>query len=335
MNRLSSFPFSFLLLLAAHAHADDIDAPSNDAGASRVEKVTFEYAEKNSQKLHLDRFMDTSVKGSSKRPVIIFSMGGGWEGGGRGDGGLNPFITDLAAEGYVIVPIDYRLRIKEAKANGEMTEANGTEMYLQAIEMAVEDLFDATSFVVEHRDEWNIDDQEIVIMGGSAGATNSLVAEWNVANGTELAKAHLPDKFRYAGVISMAGAFWFKANTPLTFATRPAPIMFFHGAKDQLVTYDEFQGHFSGYGPAYFVREFKGPDYPKWFVDYPQGDHVIAGSPVMDCRLEMAAFLKKLVHERQELSIHTVEEDRIPKNFANFLLWGERVLSGQQPKVSE
>ena len=102
-----------------------------------------------------------------------------------------------------------------------------------------------------------------------------------VANDTELARAHLPQGFRYAGVISMAGAFWLKAKTPLAFKSKPAPILFFHGAKDQLVTYDEHQGAFSGYGPAYYCRTFHGPEYPKWFVDYPEGDHIVAATPTI------------------------------------------------------
>lgn len=334
MNKPLSLLFCLLVQSVSQAIAQDGGNATNSTNApASVQKTTYNYAEKNSRELLLDRIVDTAVKAAGKQPVLMFSFGGGWEGGARDDQGIVPVLNYFASLGYTVVAIDYRLGVKEAKAEGRMTEANGTEIYLQAIQMGVEDLFDATSFVVNHCDEWNIDAQEIVIMGGSAGATNSLVAEWNVANGTDLAKAHLPENFRYAGVISMAGAFWFKANTPLTFATRPAPIMFFHGAKDQLVTYDEFQGHFSGYGPAYYFREFKGPDYPKWFVDYPQGDHVVAGSPVVDCRHEIEAFLQKLVHERQEVSVHTVEEDRIPKNFANFLLWGDRVLSG--PKKSE
>lgn len=46
----------------------------------------------------------------------------------------------------------------------------------------------------------------------------------------------------------MAGAFWLKANTPLEFKNKPVPIMFFHGAKDQLVTYDEVLGLSSAMG---------------------------------------------------------------------------------------
>lgn len=287
------------------------------ADATAIEKSTFQYATRGSQKLHLDRIIDHSVEVTGKRPVIIFLYGGGWEGGARDDKGFVPGLNQFASRGYTVISIDYRLGIKIAKANKEMTRDNGAEMFLRAIEWSVEDLFDATSYIVERADEWNIDKDQIVILGGSAGATNALVAEFNVANDTELARDHLPKDFRYAGVISMAGAFWLKANTPLTFKSKPAPIMFFHGAKDQLVTYDEHQGAFAGYGPVYYCRKFAGPDFPKWFVDYPQGDHLVAGHPFSDCQLEIAAFLQKLVKERQELSIHTVVHEKHPKTLEN------------------
>jgi len=287
--------------------------------SSSLKRESFLYATKDGQPLYLDLIVDKKMKVTGKRPVIIFSFGGGWEAGSRSDAGFEKGFETFTSMGYAIIAIDYRLGVKIAKDRKEFTPENSTAMYLRAVEWGVEDLFDSTSFVLKHADEWNIDKDHIVLMGGSAGATNSLVAEYNVANETQLAQDHLPPKFRYAGVISMAGAFWLKATTPLLFKNKPAPIMFFHGAKDQLVTYDEVQGPFSGYGPVYYFRRFAGPDYPKWFVDYPQGDHVIAGTPFTDSTLEIKAFLQKLVKEKQQLSIHTIEEGKVPKTFGTFL----------------
>ncbi len=289
-------------------------------GPSTIQRTSFLYATREGgQKLYLDRIVDSSVKVAGKRPVIIFSFGGGWESGSRTDKEFAKLFDPYTSIGYEVIAIDYRLGIKIAKDRKEFTPANGVQMYLRAIQWSVEDLFDATSFVVKNAAQWGIDPARLVLMGGSAGATNSLVAEYNVANETALARARLPAKFRYAGVVSMAGAFWFQPNTPLTFKNKPAPIMFFHGAKDQLVTYDQVQGGFSGYGPVYYFRQFAGPDYPKWFVDYPQGDHVIAGTPASDSTNEIKAFLQKLVTERQQLSIHTIEEGKPAKTIETFL----------------
>lgn len=314
------------LLSISAAIAQTAPAPAKPASTkeksptrSSVQRTSYLYATKDGQQLYLDRIVDTSVKVAGKRPVILFSYGGGWETGSRTDKEFDALYVPYTDMGYTVIAIDYRLGIKIAKDRKEMTAANGVEMYLRAVEWGVEDIFDATSFALNHADAWNIDKDHIVLMGGSAGATDSLVAEYNVANETQLAREHLPAGFRYAGVISMAGAFWLKANTPLLFKNKPAPIMFFHGAKDQLVTYDEVQGGFSGYGPAYYFRRFAGPDYPKWFVDYPEGDHIIAGTPATDSVNEIRAFLQKLVTERQALSIHTIEEGRPAKTVTNFL----------------
>lgn len=302
---------------ALEAPAKETSKPADSV--TSLKRSAFQYATRDGQPIYLDVITDKHLKVSGKRPVVLFSYGGGWEMGTRTDPGLEKGFEAFTSLGYVVVAIDYRLGIKMAKSRGEFKPETAVSMYLRAIEWGVEDIFDATGFILKNADKWNIDPDQIVLMGGSAGATNSLVAEYQVANESELALSRLPAGFRYAGIISMAGAFWLKANTPLLFKNKPAPILFFHGAKDQLVTYDEVQGPFSGYGPAYFARRFAGPDYPKWFVDYPQGDHVIAGTPMSDSLLEMRAFLQKLVKERQQLSIHTVEDGTPPKNFENFL----------------
>lgn len=291
--------------------------------------TTHHYATKNGQDLYLDLIFDPAVQVEGPRPVIIYSFGGGWEDGNRGDRSEVHFWEELLSAGYAIVPIDYRLGIREAKLSGEMTEENGTEMYLRAIQWGVEDLFDATAYVVAHAEEWNINADQIVALGGSAGATNSLVAEYHVANRTPLATEHLPEGFRYGGVISMAGAFWLPQGTPLEFATRPAPIQFFHGGKDWLVTYDEVQAHFAGYGPVYYFREFAGPDYPKWFVDYPEGDHAVALLPLMNRTLEMRAFIERMVVNGEDLSIHMIEDEAKPSTFERLIQEVQASQAGQ------
>lgn len=309
-------------LIAALAIGGCTTVPAATPASPPAERVGLHttshlYATKDGQDLMLDVLVDNTVPVTGKRPVILFSFGGGWEGGARNDKGLVAGFQHFTAQGYAVIAIDYRLGMKIAKERNEYNSQTHTGMYLRAIEWSVEDIFDATALAIRNADAWNIDTNRIVLMGGSAGATNSLVAEYNVANETALARSRLPAGFRYAGVVSMAGAFWLKADTPLTFKNRPAPIMFFHGAKDQLVTYDEVQGPFSGYGPVAYFRMFPGHDYPKWFVDYPQGDHIIAGMPMIDALGEVDTFLQRLVKERQQVTIHTIEDGAVPKIFQN------------------
>jgi len=59
----------------------------------------------------------------------------------------------------------------------------------------------------------------------------------------------------------------------------------------------------------------------------------VAASPTIDCQYEIAAFLQKLVKERQEISVHTIEEAKIPKTIFNASkLYGNRSSAGPDAK---
>lgn len=335
MQRLSAVCVVLLIALSATAmtvnSADETPRPVPRHNGASVEKSTFVYATKDGQSLQLDRYMAVDRRFDGPRPVLLFSPGGGWEQADRADRVSVEYLQHLASLGYVAVSIDYRLAIKQAKQSGEMSPANIRQTYLRAIRWGVEDLYDATAYVLKHADEWNIDPNRIVIMGSSAGATNSLVAEFNVANRTALAQEHLPEDFRYAGVISMAGAFWLEDGTPFTWKQRPAPIMFIHGGKDQLVTYDADEKN-SAYGPVYAQRQFASQGYSSWFIDLPEADHTMALAGLIDYRSEVEAFLTKMVAEKQDLSVHTVEHGKVAKTFGNMATLYRRYLPPDVPK---
>lgn len=286
-------------------------APSHIAATTRLS-----YATKGGQNLQLDLVLPDPALHPGKRPVIIHSVGGGWETADLGDRATTEYLQHFASLGYVALAIDYRLAVRDAKRSGGLTPANARDVYLRAIHWGVEDLYDATAFVVQNAEAWNIDPARIVISGSSAGATNSLVAEFNLANATGLAAGRLPADFRYAGVISMAGAFWLDTNTPLVWKQRPAPIMFIHGGKDQLVTYEADEAN-SAYGPVYAQREFQRQGYPSWFIDLPEADHVIAFAGAIDYNREIEAFLTKMVWGKQQLTIHMVEHGQRAKTLGN------------------
>jgi hypothetical protein len=145
------------------------------------------------------------------------------------------YLIDLTIE-YKLSPSRLSARDHSGKTKREFTDKNGVEMYMRAIQWGGEDLYDATSFVLKHAEQWNIDKGNITICGSSAGATNSLVAEYGISNQSELASKHLPKGFNYAGVIAMAGAFWLEGvNTPLTWGNPPCPILFSMDQKTSLL----------------------------------------------------------------------------------------------------
>lgn len=83
----------------------------------------------------------------------------------------------------------------------------------RTISMAVEDLYDATAFIVDKADEWGIDSSQIVACGSSAGAITVLHGEYALCNASPLVQ-HLPVGFRYAGIVSFAGAIFEMGEEP-------------------------------------------------------------------------------------------------------------------------
>ena len=94
----------------------------------------------------------TSIKPT---PVIFNIHGGAWQNGKKEtQGGFNPFF----AAGFAVVNIEYRL---SAQATAPA---------------AIEDVRAAILNVVKKSKELNIDPNNIVVMGGSAGAHLALMA---------------------------------------------------------------------------------------------------------------------------------------------------------------
>jgi acetyl esterase/lipase len=97
-----------------------------------------------------------------KWPLIIWVHGGGWS---RGDARVSGAYKDwpavlasLAARGYVVAAIDYRL-------SGEAP-----------FPAALQDVKAAIRFLRAHADEYGIDSQQVFVWGASAGAQLALLA---------------------------------------------------------------------------------------------------------------------------------------------------------------
>ena len=280
---------------------------------------TYDFAVKGDDTLRLDVYRQPGY--DKPRPILIYNFGGGWQGGFRQmmDNPLFPFYTPFAKMGYVVVTIDYRLGYAKAVERGEVPEGDvaalmatskGTDLEKKIISVcrqacldAVEDLYDATSFVVKHAAERGGDPSKIVLSGGSAGACNSLMAEYLLANEDILAVKHLPQGFRYAGLIPCAGAI-FTGGKEISWKRKPAPIMFLHGSADPIVPYGE------GYqfnGPAAIVPTL--PEHtPYVLYTVKDLDHSVSSFPTGYMNHAMAAFIERYVVAGEQASM-TVEEE--------------------------
>ena len=115
-----------------------------------------EYANLNGfRPLLLDIYRPAAGGSGRPRPLVIYVHGGGWRhGDSRTTGAFTNFprvLASLAARGYVVASIDYRL-IGEARYPAAVRDVNSAIAYLRL-----------------HAREWGIDPTRIVLWGASAG----------------------------------------------------------------------------------------------------------------------------------------------------------------------
>lgn len=281
-------------------------------------KETFDFAVKGTDTLRLDVYRQSST--DKPRPILLYSFGGGWQSGSRAsvDNPLFPFLSAFARLGYVVVSIDYRLGYSAAQARGEvpdgdaayiMAASKGTEWEKDLVKVlhkacldATEDLFDATSFVVAHAEEWGGDAARIVLCGSSAGACNSLMAEYLLANEDRLALEHLPDAFRYGGIVPCAGAIFTEGEPPV-WKRKPSPIFFLHGDADPVVPYESGY-HF--YGPRAIIDSL--PEETPFVLYTSAGaDHSMCAIPTGYMNHAIAAFIERYVVQGAQSSLNVQE----------------------------
>lgn len=220
--------------------------------------ATYLYAEKDNSLLYLDIYEPSdgsaeSVDGAD-RPTILFMFGGGFKSGSRDDAYFNNWFRLVTEAGYRIVSIDYRLGLSDFSGAGINRKfINALDA---AIDLAVEDLFSATNFIIDNSEALGIDPNNIVISGSSAGAISVLQGEWEICNSMDNAKV-LPEGFNYAGVMSFSGAV-FSRKGAVRYAKEPCPTAFFHGTADKIVPYGKIQFlNLCFSGSSETVKDFK------------------------------------------------------------------------------
>lgn len=298
MKNLLIVVFGFLVTGCCHSSGQQKPSVACD---------TFDYAVKEGDTLRMDRYTLPAWDKESRRPCLIFLFGGAFTHGTRNAGQYRPFFDYLVEElGYTVVSIDYRLGLKEPLAAGQLTPESFTQLLPQAVLMAVEDLYDATSYVVSRADEWHIDADGIVACGSSAGAISVLQGAYMIANGSRLT-AKLPESFNYAGVISFAGAI-VDMGGDLKWANAPAPVMLFHGDADSNVPYGALRLGAAGiFGSKYIAAQLAGMKSPYYFYSVENADHAMATVPMNNYRDAISYFLVRMVGEELPAMVDTDE----------------------------
>ena len=303
MKKILTIIFACICVMQASAQKSDF-VP---------EKHTHLYAVKGADSLYLDHYI-APVEG--KRPCVMFVFGGGFVRGQRDIERDIPYYHFLARNGYDVVSIDYRLGMKGVSSPGMFEFLRHFD---KTINIAVEDLFSATNFILDNADEWQIDPSQIVVSGSSAGAITALQAEYiisNQRNGVEILK----EGFNYAGIIAFAGAVFTLDGKP-KWKNPTAPMLLFHGSSDTQVPYKKVSMFGMGmYGSKYIADKLKKAGNPYWLYTVEYDTHSMAGKPMHFQQKEILIFLEEYVAQRRNLQRTTFTLDgAIPKAKTHFL----------------
>lgn len=271
------------------------------------------YAVKGADSLYLDHYV---APAAGKRPCVIFVFGGGFVSGARNKEGDIPYFIFLAQNGYDVVSIDYRLGMRGVESPGVIEFLKAMD---NTINIAVEDLFSATNYIIDHAEEWQIDTSKIVVSGSSAGAITSLQAEYAICNNHPI-KKNLKEGFNYAGVIGFAGAVFTLDGKP-QWNSKSAPTLLFHGNADVQVPYNKMALLGRGmYGSKYIAEHLHDEGTPYWLYTVEYETHSMAGKPMHENHYEILTFLNEYVIQQQPLqrTTHTTNKS-LPKRKTRFL----------------
>ncbi|GGI57565.1 alpha/beta hydrolase [Winogradskyella haliclonae] len=251
-----------------------------------VEKTTHTYHKFNRKdSLQLDFYRPQGV--DKDLPLLLYIHGGGFSGGERDDANTQQFANAMAAKGYAVASISYRLIMKK-KGFGCDTK---TKDKIEAFDTAADDISYAIKHIIKNKSTFHIDEDKVVISGTSAGAEAVLHLAYVYESKI------LPKKFKLAGVIGMAGAI---ISLDQIDAEKAIPTQLFHGTNDNLVPYHIAAHHYcspdaKGYmilhGSRAIADRLKGLGKSYFLFSVNGGTHSWSGIPMSRCIMEVTDFL--------------------------------------------
>jgi para-nitrobenzyl esterase len=197
------------------------------------------------------------------------------------------FAKNMASRGYAVASISYRLTMKELGFGCE-TKAQDK---VNAFNTVSKDISSAVNYLIKKKKKLKINIGKIVLIGSSAGAETVLNLVYVQKN------TMLPKDFKFAGIISMAGAI-----TSLDYVTKESaiPTQLFQGIADELVPYNTAPHHYCkktdiGYlllhGSKTIANKLKKIAQPFYLYTIEKGDHSWSERPMFQCIPETIDFL--------------------------------------------
>lgn len=263
-----------------------------DSLYTTIEKTTYTYFNKPDEELKLDLF-DPIENLNSDRPLILYVHGGGFSGGERDHPDHESFLKHFAAKGYVTATMSYTLQRKDKSFGCDVDAGVKINTFLET----ARDINRATAFLINNKYDLSIDPSKIVIVGSSAGAEAALhAAYWDLTK-RDSTGTIFPERFRYGGVISLAGAV---SNINHITETTAIPTQLFHGTDDTLVPYGVAPHHFCTtdapgflmlFGAQPISEQLRDNNAGFYLVSIVGGGHEWASSPLSEFRSEISDFV--------------------------------------------
>jgi hypothetical protein len=117
----------------------------------------------------------------------------------------------------------------------------------------------------------------------------------------------LPAGFRYAGVISFAGAIF--STNKIKWHSKPAPMLFFHGNADRNVPCGKLKFmKFGLYGPAFLTKYFDKNNVPYYFHSFDNAEHEISTLPMKEYLPEIELFLQHFIIKKTPKTVTVIDK---------------------------
>lgn len=257
-----------------------------DSMYKKIEVTTHKFTTVNNEELGLDFYRAEGLTGSL--PLLIYVHGGGFSTGQRDSKGIAYFAKRMAQRGYAVASVSYRLTMKDIGFECDVTAVQKR----QAFDDASHDVMRGVEHILKNSGTtFKINSQKVVLIGSSAGAEAVLNLAYVYDYGEVL------QGFRFAGVVSMAGAL---TNLDVISPINAIPTQLFHGTGDALIPYSVGPHHYcnaadSGYlmlyGSAPIAERLRGTGTSYYLYTVNGGSHGWASTPMNKCLHEILDFL--------------------------------------------
>ncbi len=237
---------------------------------------TYMYSRSESAELFLSFLGPAEAPAGKATPLIIFISEAPHE--------ASALFRGLSEAGYSVASVACREIPAWQKAGSKFI----AEELSGAVTSLSEDVCAATRYLVDNAEALGVDPKAFVLAGASTGAVTALQTEWELCNGGRAASL-LPAGFRFAGIISFAGAL---AEGSTRYSTAPAPTMLLHGTADKVIGYSQTRlGKMKLPGSSTLAQEFASKGYSYWILRFEGLGHEVSES--MDENLpEVLRFLE-------------------------------------------